>query len=234
MQDLLIILQHELNKININNKPKNKTEIEQKLDELFQCVHIMKHPSSIITWKALVALARDIHCHFNSVSLNHVTKFFLESTTYDNNNKRKCKMFWDDPKADVQQFMESVDFVLCVNYIKNTHMKVVWINKKDYKPEYMLYDDLKRKLYYEMLNRFCSEGLLNEFFYLCPLLQQDSFSFDFLKIHAAIRDNPATTIFGFATKKDEVLQCYNDIEMTFTSPRIANNLQLRKFDNVRC
>ena len=130
VQDLLIILQHELNKININNKPKNKTEIEQKLDELFQCVHIMKHPSSIITWKALVALARDIHCHFNSVSLNHVTKFFLESTTYDNNNKRKCKMFWDDPKADVQQFMESVDFVLCVNYIKNTHMKVVWIKKK--------------------------------------------------------------------------------------------------------
>ena len=46
VQDLLIILQHELNKININNKPKNKTEIEQKLDELFQCVHIMNQVQS--------------------------------------------------------------------------------------------------------------------------------------------------------------------------------------------
>ena len=150
VRDLVFILQQEMNKIDVNNKPTTASEIEKKLNDLFRSVQLMKHPSERMGWNALVSLAKDIQCRFHTISLNAVTKFFLEATY--NDNKRKCKKIWSDSTADVKNFMESRDFLLCVQYVKNKTVGVIWIKSNEYKPNtYMLYDELNRKLYHEML-----------------------------------------------------------------------------------
>ena len=232
--DLIVLLQQELRKLENRNRPKNTIDIAQQVQKLYNHIELLKHPSELMTWDALVLLANKIQCLYSHMLLNSVTKFFLEATY--NSNKRVCKLFWNDPSMDVKQFMEEkAGFVLCVQNLENKQMHAYWIKSNDYNPQiHTLYDDVSKVLYFEMLNRFCEEDKIREFFILCPLVKQQQLNFDFMKIFKAVQENTADALHGTFTKREEVLECYSDIEMSFPFQLPENNLYLQKSNTLKC